>query len=73
MEEECLPQLPQIHHKEFQKHTFYFIPIAKAPSFADVFDDFDIEEALEIEREATEVDRQLREIRSFPTDLEYQR
>lgn len=49
MEEECLPELPHIKLKSASKHEMYFVPLQPSKSLANIFDDFDFNEALELE------------------------
>jgi hypothetical protein len=57
MEEECLPELPHIKLKSASKHEMYFVPIQPSKSLASIFDDFDFNEALELENQSREVER----------------
>ena len=60
MQDECMPQLPEIKLKSVaSKHEMFFIPLQKSQSLATVFDDFDFNEALELENRQKAVERQL--------------
>jgi hypothetical protein len=49
MEEECLPELPHIKLKSASMHEMYFVPLQPSQPLTSIFDDFDFNEALELE------------------------
>jgi hypothetical protein len=62
MQEECLPELPEIKLKSLaSKHELFYIPLQKSEPLATIFDDFDFNEALQLENRQKEIEEKLLE------------